>query len=149
MGLDLECDGKIMRMGSYSSVHVQRAGLMMATIHRATATGDPRGASLLQSVLSPENEIDYKILRSIRPFFENDEDNDHMKGLYLFVYHSDCEGAWSPEDAGTILAWFQDLHPWLPRVKILSPYIDPSSGEYHLESLFARSVASDSPIVLM
>ena len=148
MGLDLECDGEMIKMGSYSSVHRQRTGLVAVSIARIKATGDHRGGALLQSTLSKSsgNEImiDYTTLRKIRPYFFDTED-----GLFLFVDHSDCDGSWSPSEAESIVAWFESLRPWMHREKSLGPYINPTTGQYHIENIFQRSIESGAPVICM
>lgn len=142
MGLDLECGGESMKMGSYTSVHRQRIGLMLATIARAKATGDHRGAKLLRSAISRDNrEINYTVIKRISPYFEMD-----TKGLFCFIDRSDCQGCWSDSDAESIMIWLRNLHPWTPQIEELESFIDPVTGEYHLEFIFKRSVETGEPV---
>lgn len=103
MGLDLVCGNRSFRFGSYGYVHRQRLAWIRANMmHVLNGMSDmdrfekDRVRAIWSSCWDDRENLDYKYIRKVmRPYL--------MEGVWTFVYHSDAEGVWTPEDAKHML----------------------------------------------
>ena len=153
MGLDLYCDDEHTRMGSYSYVHVQRKALLEAYILYLRES-KPEGATEYdQALLSVKNRRLANNLETAICKDDEDNINYHLlakleeemhPGIFVFVYHSDCDGVWSARDAAHILAALHFLRPYFSRIPKL--FQECENNAYYLERILRISVAEGSEI---
>jgi hypothetical protein len=133
MGLDLVCGDIIIKMGSYSSVQEQRALLLKGYIMWLHDQGIHETAKTIGKCVKKRKdgfEIDYKNL----------DMELLMPGMKAFIFHSDCEGEWSVQDAKDILESLEELRPFFQKIQGFDYYcID---DRYHLEDILEKSVQS-------
>lgn len=156
MGLLLFCGNMSIKMGSYSSVHIQRVGLIKAYIlylketipsssnamdNALQAVANRRLASKLGTILVQGGycpSLDTTRLRALKA--------DMHGGIFSFVYHSDCDGSWNPAAAASIQRALHLLRPYLKRVEELRGYLDKKSGEFYWEEILHQSTRYMIPI---
>jgi hypothetical protein len=150
MGLDLFCGEEYARAGSYSIVHVQRNALLRAYIlylRESTPTGktefdralegveNRRLVNSLENAVVDKDGVDYDILDKLQHRIH--------PGIYAFIYHSDCDGIWTPDECKQILEILHPLHPYLARIPEM--YVD-DSGHFYLHSILSYSVETGQDI---
>lgn len=133
MGLDLVCGRYGTRMGSYTGVHRQRIGILRAeAMYRLTRGSSDEAALIRGAIVEKDGSIDYRYVRTrLRECLPT--------GVFAFVYHSDFDGEWTPDEASSILQDLVRLRPYLKEVPELVPYLD-KDDRYHLEPILRASI---------
>jgi len=157
MGLDLVCGSLSIKMGSYGYVHVQRWGWLQAqklyllskastSVEREQIETLFRPCLLSLSKFSPKLDYDY-IRRHLQSYI--------LPGVFTFVYHSDCEGYWTPEECQEMIETINILRPFFYQVSELRQEIEKKSnipstttdihdevhdGYYYLEPIFQHAI---------
>lgn len=146
MGLDLLCRGVHERVGSYHSVHAQRAHMMRAYVLYLRERKSNHQHELDRALEEVEHRrLAHKVEKAIQ---KDRPDYDMIyklqkkihKGLLAFVYHSDCDGVWTPEEADEILDLLTRLRPFFSRIAELAEDCDEETGRHYLEKILRVSI---------
>jgi len=140
MGLDLFCTGtESIKMGSYSTVQQIRIHWIFAYIQYLQATS-PSSALIKQLERCVQNnDINYHKFSNLRS-----QDEIGFSGLYGFVYHSDCEGIWEPEEVEDIMSTLDLIRVYLKAITFSWHFYN--ENEYYLEYMFKFAVENDENI---
>lgn len=140
MGLSIFCGEMNMKVGNYSTVHEQRTGWLRAEAKRHESVGRRYEAKAIFNVIK-NNEIDYSLLAYLN-------DNFLLDGTKEFIYHSDCEGYWTPQHCQLILEAIDRLRPFLRDTKECGCplYMHSLTNQYYLENILNESVKSSNNI---
>lgn len=140
MGLDLSCGDMIIKMGSYSSVHQQRVGMLKAEAKRFKSLGMKAKAAKILQCITNSGDINYRMLkRELKTILHT--------GVFTFV--DDEKEEWMSEDASSILEAINQLRNTFPYIEELQDHLIENIGRkkmYHLEPILQMSVEWNQPI---
>ena len=140
MGLDLFCTGtESIKMGSYSTVQEIRIHWILAYIEYLQATNPTTFLIKDLKQCIENNEINYKAFLKLR-----NHNQEGFTGLFDFVYHSDCDGMWVPEEVEQILTTLDLVRQNLIAKTFSWHFYD--ENQYYLEEMFKYSVENDENI---
>lgn len=140
MGLELYCNGKSEKCGSYSRVQEIRYLLLVGMKYYLEMEHSDKEDEInyIISLMGNNNQIVYekesKIKnRKLRPL--------HVSGLLPFIFHSDSDGSLSSYEAELF------MDSW----EVTKEYMDDSLkydyDEFYLEDLFKESIDSGKEII--
>lgn len=146
MGLDLLCGSMSIKLGSYGYVHVQRWGWLQANKEYLLSTkkmSKEEVESLFQPCLLSKSE---RSPRLNYPYIQKTLEPHLLPGVFTFVYQSDCEGYWTPDECQSMLDAIELLRPYFLTISELKENMEEK--EYYLEQIFQHSVHTSNEITL-
>lgn len=150
MGLDIFTDNMNQRVGSYSRVHTLRREMIHASINYLDQFPNCNSSLELSSFLkSCVNEdktyANPKLILNINKFLNyKDYNYELLKGLFIWVDHSDCDGSLSPEDSREILATLELIFEFLNKCYFKDEKVKIEN--FYLYDIFKDSVDNDLEI---
>jgi hypothetical protein len=140
MGLDLFCTGlESIKMGSYSTVQEVRLHWIFAYIQYLQNTNPSSTIIKELNQCVQNNDINYEKFFKLR-----NQGDIGFSGLYDFVYHSDCEGIWEPEEVKEIMITLGLIRKFLRPITFSWHFYN--ENEYYLENMFKHSIENDKNI---
>ena len=139
MGLDLYCNGKSEKCGSYNMVQTIRYLLLVGLKYYLETEHMDKEEEIdyIVSLLGKSNQVVYEKYCSVK--------NSKLKvlgvyGLLPFIFHSDCDGRLSSYEAKI----FMDA--WEKTKEYMDDSLKYYNDEFYLQDIFEESIESDEEI---
>jgi len=164
MGLDFECGGMYIKVGSYSFVHKLRSILIKCTYeyikNQINSTSKKNLIEHLEKIMIGDmfvgvfaSSVGYKHIHNNYSEIHRLLLNYNCDGLLLFVSHSDCEGQHTVKEVKKIIEWLKNIFSYKNNESTLYKHslIDERSElslyeRFYLTRIFEYSLEINEPI---
>tara|TARA_B110000902_G_C14264841_1_gene571023 strand:- start:1149 stop:1610 length:462 start_codon:yes stop_codon:yes gene_type:complete len=143
MGLDIFTNNMNQRVGRYSRVHSLRLDMVFASITYLDQFPGCKSSSELSSFLKSctyedKTYAEPKLILNNNRFSKyKDYNYELLKGLFIWVDHSDCDGSLSPDDSIEILSTLKHIYSFMDK-----DYFNDSNIK--LENFYLYDILKDS-----